>query len=39
MYIYIRYQSGLGVSTQNNSSSALVHLYYCLSDKYIIRVA
>ena len=32
MYIYIRYQGGLGVSTHSKSSSARVHLYYCLSE-------
>ena len=39
LYIYIRYQGGLGVSTHSKSSSARVHLYYCLSDKYVIKVA
>ena len=39
IYIYIRYQGGLGVSTHSKSSSARVHLYYCLSDKYVIKVA
>ena len=39
IYIYIRYQGGLGVSTHSKSSSARVHLYYCLSDKYIYSLS
>ena len=39
IYIYIRFQGGLGVSTLNKSSSARVHLYYCPGDKYVIKVA
>ena len=34
----MRYQGGPGISTHSKSSSALAHLYYCLSDKYIIKV-
>ena len=37
--IYIRYQGGLGVSTHSKSSSSRVHLYYCLSDNYVSKVA
>ena len=33
------YPSGLGVSIHNKSSLGQVHLYYCLSDKYVINVA
>ena len=39
IYIYICYQGGLGVSTHSKFSSAGEHLYYCLSDKYVIKVA
>ena len=35
----MRYQGGLGVSTHSKSSSAPVHLYYYVSDKYVISVA
>ena len=35
----MRSESVLVVSTHNNSSSAQVHLYHCLSDKYVIKVA
>ena len=35
----MRYQGGLGVSSHSQSSSLRVHLYYCLSDKYVINVA
>ena len=34
VYIYTRYQGALGVSTDSTFSSARVHLYYCLSDKF-----
>ena len=37
--IYIYYEGVLGVPFHNKSSSARVHLYYCLSDKYVIKVA
>ena len=36
---WTRYQGGLGASAHNKSSSAQLHLYYSLSDKYIIKVA
>ena len=35
----MRYQCDLGVSTHNKSSSARIHLYDCLMDKYVIKVA
>ena len=35
----LRYQGGLGVSADKKSSSAWLHLYYCLSDQYMIKVA
>ena len=35
----MRDQGGLVVSTQSKSSSAGVHLYYSLSDKYGTKVA
>ena len=33
----MRYQGGLGVSAHSMSSSARVHVYYCLIDIYVIK--
>ena len=35
----MHYQGGLGVLTHSKSLSALVHLSYYQSDKYVIKVA